>query len=242
MYADRCEAPVEKVPLRTSDHAHDLEKMLAAGKDANALYYICNPNNPTATLTPRSDIEHFLQAMPANAHVIIDEAYHHFANAPIYRSFAGQMLDDPRVLVARTFSKVYGLAGVRVGYVIAHPRTVEELSRHQVYDNPNVVGVMGAVASLDDRAALAAATQRVIADRDRFVAEAARRKLAVLPSQANFVMLDSGRPARQAIDFFRKRNVKIGRPFPPYDTFLRISLGRPAEMETFWRVWDQYHA
>lgn len=241
-YAERRNASVKKVVLRDSDHAHDLEKMLSVGQGAPALYYICNPNNPTATLTPRADIEQFIQKLPQDSHVIIDEAYHHFVTDPTYRTFSGEHLDDPRVILARTFSKVYGMAGIRVGYAIAHPRTIEELGKHFVFDNPNVVGAIGAAASLADRAALTAAAKRIIADRESFMAQAAKRKLTVLPSQANFVMLDSGRPVRQAIDFFRKQNVKIGRPFPPYDTYVRISFGLPHEMETFWRVWDQYKA
>jgi len=239
-YAERLQAPVKKVLLRTSDHAHDLEKMMAAGQGVPALHYICNPNNPTGALTPRAEIEQFIQKLPQDSHVIVDEAYHHFVTDPTYRTFAGEHLDDPRVIIARTFSKIYGLAGIRVGYAIAHPRTIEELGRRFVFDNPNVVGAIGAAASLGDRAALTAATKRMVGDRERFMQEASKRKLAVLPSQANFVMLDSGRPVRQAIDFFRKQNVKIGRPFPPYDTYVRISFGLPHEMETFWRVWDQY--
>ena len=242
IYATRREAPIVKVPLRATDHAHDLEKMLAAAQARPTLIYICNPNNPTGTLTPRNDIELFLTKMPKDGHVIIDEAYHHFVTDPSYRSFAGEHLDDERVIVIRTFSKIYGLAGLRVGYAVAHPRTIEKLGRHFVFDNPNVVGVMAATASLQDSVALAGATKRIVGDRDRFMAEAQRRRLEVLPSQANFVMFDSGKPARQAIDFFRKQNVHVGRPFPPYDTHLRISLGLPQEMESFWRVWDQYAA
>jgi histidinol-phosphate aminotransferase len=241
-YAQRREAPVTKVALRTTDHAHDLEKMLAASQGRPTLVYICNPNNPTGTLTPRSDIELFLTKMPKDTHVIIDEAYHHFVTEPSYRSFAGEHLDDERVIVIRTFSKIYGLAGMRVGYAIAHPRTIEKLGQHFVFDNPNAVGAVAATASLQDSAALASATKRIVADRERFIAEAQRRHLSVLPSQANFVMFDSGKPVRQAIEFFKKQNVHIGRPFPPYDTHLRISLGLMPEMQTFWRVWDQYSA
>jgi histidinol-phosphate aminotransferase len=239
-YAQRREAPIRKINLRASDHAHDLEKMLAAAQDRPSLVYICNPNNPTATLTPRSDIEQFLAKMPKDAHVIIDEAYHHFVTDPTYKPFAGEHLDDERVIVIRTFSKVYGLAGIRVGYAIAHPQTIEKISKHYVFDNPNVVGAIGARASIEDKAALVAASKRIVDDRNRFMVEAQRRKLDVLPSQANFIMLDSKKPVRHAIDFFKQRGVLIGRPFPPYDTHLRISLGLANEMQAFWRVWDEY--
>lgn len=239
-YAQRRNAKVVKVPLRASDHAHDLEKMLAAVPDGLALLYVCNPNNPTASLTPRAEIEAFLQKLPPDAYVVIDEAYHHFVTDAGYRSFADQPVSGPRVIVARTFSKIYGLAGMRVGYCIAHPQTIERIGKHYVFDNPNVVGTLGARASLEDQSGLAAAVKRIVGDRTRFEAEAHKRKLRVIPSQANFVMFDSGRPVRQAIEFFRKHNVLIGRPFPPYETHVRISLGTPEEMQAFWRVWDQY--
>jgi histidinol-phosphate aminotransferase len=239
-YAKRNKAPVTQIPLRTSDYAHDLEKMLAAASSAPSLVYICNPNNPTASLTPRAEIEQFLQKLPQNAHVIIDEAYHHFVTDPNYRSFAERPIDDPRVIVARTFSKVFGMAGMRVGYAVAHPQTIEKLGEHYVYDNPNVVGAIGATAGLNDQAGLKAASQRIISDREAFIAAARKRNLKLIPSQANFIMFDSGRPVRQAIEFFAKQNVRIGRPFPPYETHVRVSLGTPTEMQTFWRVWDQY--
>jgi histidinol-phosphate aminotransferase len=242
MYAKRRDAEIIKVPLRASDHAHDLGKMLAAAQNRPTLIYVCNPNNPTGSLTPQSDIEQFLKKLPSNATVIIDEAYHHFVTDPSYRSFAGNSADDPRVIVLRTFSKIYGLAGMRVGYCVSHPQTIEKLGKHYVFDNPNVVGTMGATASLQDSAALAAATKRIVDDRTRFLAEVQKRKLKVIPSQANFVMFDSGKPVRQAIDFFKKQNVLIGRPFPPYDTHIRVSLGLADEMQSFWRVWDQYSA
>jgi histidinol-phosphate aminotransferase len=242
MYAQRRNAPILKVPLRTSDHAHDLEKMLAVSQERPTLVYICNPNNPTASLTPRSEIEQFLKNLPAHATVIIDEAYHHFVTDPSYKSFADNSADDPRVIVLRTFSKIYGMAGMRVGYCISHPQTIEKLSNHYVFDNPNVVGTIGATTSLQDPAALSAAAKRIVDDRNHFAAEAQKRKLKVIPSQANFLMFDSGKPVRQAIEFFKKQNVLIGRPFPPYDTHLRISLGLADEMHAFWRVWDQYSA
>src|SRR4051812_35617597 len=116
IYAKRREAEIIKVPLRVTDQAHDLEKMLGAAQDRPTLIYICNPNNPTGSLTPRAEIEQFLKKMPRDAHVIIDEAYHHFVTDPNYKSFADHPIDDPRIIVARTFSKVFGLAGMRVGY------------------------------------------------------------------------------------------------------------------------------
>lgn len=239
MYARRNKASVIQVPLRP-DHAHDVERMLAEAQRAPSLVYICNPNNPTASMTPRADLERMFTKLPANATLFIDEAYHHFVQDPDYRSFADKPVDDPRIIVARTFSKVYGMAGMRVGYAVAHPQTMEKFGEHYVYDNPNVVGVIGATASLQDSAGLKMATERIVADRKRFVDEALRRRLKVIPSQANFVMFDSNRPVRSVIEHFGANGVRVGRPFPPFDTHVRVSLGTPEEMATFWKVWDSF--
>ena len=119
MYVRRApEAKVVSVPLR-ADYAHDLDAMLAKAREGADAVYLCNPNNPTATITPRPAIERFLAELPRETFVLIDEAYHHFAiGAPGYESFADRRVDDPRVLVLRTFSKVYGLAGLRLGYAV----------------------------------------------------------------------------------------------------------------------------
>jgi histidinol-phosphate aminotransferase len=239
MYVRRSpEAKVVSVPLR-ADHAHDLDAMLAKAREGADVVYLCNPNNPTATITPRPAIERFLAELPRETFVLIDEAYHHFAiGAPGYESFADRRVDDPRVLVLRTFSKVYGLAGLRLGYAVGAPELVERVARYQAFDNPNLLAVVAGIAALRDTAGRDAAIRQIAADRAEFLRQAASRKVATLPSHANFVMVETGRPVRQAIDHFREHGIRIGRPFPPYDTLARISFGLPAEMRTFWKIWD----
>jgi histidinol-phosphate aminotransferase len=211
----------------------------AVKKQPADLIYICNPNNPTGSITPRTEIEKFLQQLPAETLVLIDEAYHHFVSPEVdYRSFADHRIDDHRVIVARTFSKVYGMAGLRVGYSVSQPETNRKLSRFIVFDNPNCIAARAAVAALKDERALQQATGRIIADRQEFIRQAQARKLKMIPSQANFVMIETGRPIRQVIDHFNQHTVRIGRPFPPYDLYARISLGTPAEMQEFWRIFD----
>lgn len=231
-------AKVVGVPL-TANYAHDLDGMLARLGDDTGLVYICNPNNPTATLTPRRDIEAFIRQLPKNTYVLIDEAYHHFAtDSPDYVSFIEKPVEDPRIIVARTFSKVYGMAGLRLGYSVAAEPTTKKLQAYQEADNGNVVALLAGLASLNDDTAMRAAVARNAADRALFMKECADRRLKAIPSYANFAMVETGRPVRDVISHFHKQNIAIGRPFPPMEQFARISFGRPADMQAFWKSWD----
>jgi histidinol-phosphate aminotransferase len=237
-YAEKNGAPVIKVPL-TSDYAHDLEAMVAKAPKAGALIYLCNPNNPTASLTPASKIEAFVNGLPPNVTVLIDEAYHHFAmGAPQYRSFLDGK--NPRVIVARTFSKVYALAGMRLGYAVSTADTVKQLRSYQTHDNINIAAASCGTVALDDDQAMRAAVARNAADRDAFLRQAQSRGLKVIPSYANFAMFDAGHPVKQVIAYFEQQNIRIGRPFPPYDSKVRITFGKPAEMAAFWTAWDGF--
>jgi len=226
-----------KVPL-TGSFGHDLEAM-AKRADANTgLIYICNPNNPTASITPSADIESFLSKIPGNAVVLIDEAYHHFADGqPGYRSFMDHTGD--RVIIARTFSKIYGMAGMRLGYAVSSPATIEKLSAFCLPMNMNMVTIAGGLASLDDDAAMKFAAQRNAADRAEFLKQATSRNLTFVPSYANFVMVKTGKPVKEVIASFKNQQVLIGRPFPPMTDWIRVSLGLPHEMASFWQVWDK---
>ncbi len=231
-------AEVVPVPL-AADFTHDLGAMLkAAGADAG-LIYICNPNNPTGNLTPRRDIEDFIKKLPKNTYVLIDEAYHDFVPAgPDYASFIERPADDDRVIVARTFSKIYGMAGLRLGYAVATKPTAKQLRDQKLEDSLNALVTRCAIVALDDASGYKQAQTRNAADRSEFMRQAATRKLTPIPPSANFVMIKTGRPIRDVIAHFRQNNIAIGRPFPPLDTYARISLGKPEEMKEFWRVWD----
>jgi histidinol-phosphate aminotransferase len=210
----------------------------AAGTDAG-LVYICNPNNPTGNVTPRADIDAFITRLPKTTRVLLDEAYHDFVPASAdYVSYIDRAPSDPRVIVARTFSKIYGLAGMRLGYGITTKDTAAEMRKHRLEDSLNVFVMRCAMASMDDTAGYRQAVQRNAADRDEFMRQAATRKLQPIPSCANFVMLATNRPIHALIDYFGKNAVRIGRPFPPLDRYARISLGTPEQMKEFWRVWD----
>ena len=237
-YARTVGAEVVRVP-QTANYAHDLDAMLAACGPGTGLVYICNPNNPTASLTPRSDLETFLKKLPAGVVVLMDEAYHHFVDSPEYASFLDRPVESEQLLVVRTFSKVYGLAGARLGYSVAPVPLTETMRPHRLFDSGNQMVLHGAQAALDDSAAMHAAVQRNARDREEFLRQAQTRKIAVVPSQANFLMVHTGRPVREVIAHFRQRSILVGRPFPPMETHLRVSLGLPAEMKAFWKAWDE---
>jgi histidinol-phosphate aminotransferase len=238
-YSRNCGAQVVEVPL-TASYAHDLEAILARTGTDTGLVYICNPNNPTASLTPRRDIEAFLRKVPANTYVLIDEAYHHFStDSPEYVSFIEKPVDDPRVIVARTFSKVYGMAGLRLGYSVAAPQTTKLLEKGQLEDNGNMIALHCGLAALDDDAAMRAAVARNAADRKEFMRQAALRKLHTIPSYANFAMVETGWPVRQVIKHFHDDNIAVGRPFPRMENFLRVSFSTPDDMAAFWQSWDK---
>ncbi len=237
-YAQVVRAEVASVPL-SSAFAHDLDGMLVHAGASTGLVYICNPNNPTASLTPRKDLEVFISRLPMSTFVLIDEAYHHYAgNSGMYSSFIDHPLDDERVVVSRTFSKIYGLAGLRLGYGIGSPNTIQQMRKFAVQDNVNAIATHAATAALDDTEGVYDCVQRNANDRQEFFNQAMARALKPIDSHTNFVMMNTFRPADEVILHFRKNNILIGRRFQPMETYIRVSLGLPQEMLAFWRTWD----
>jgi histidinol-phosphate aminotransferase len=231
-------AEVVDVPLNKV-HEHDLAAMQARIGDTTGLVYICNPNNPTGTLTPRKGIEALIRKLSAQTMVLIDEAYHHFVDPhPNYASFLDHPIDDPRVMVARTFSKIYGLAGMRVGYVVAAPDIARRFSTGQLHFGVGSVSAKAAAAALDDSQYVRLSAKRNADDRQEFMNRVNGGMLRAVDSHTNFVMLDPLRPPDQVIEHLKKNNILIGPPIPAMDKYIRVSLGTPAEMDEFWRVWD----
>jgi histidinol-phosphate aminotransferase len=231
-------AEAVSVPL-TPAFAHDLDRMLTQAGSSTGLVYICNPNNPTASLTPRKDLETFISKLPATTFVVIDEAYHHYAgNSGMYGSFIDRPMDDERVIVTRTFSKIYGLAGLRLGYAIASPKIVQQMRRFAIQDNVNAIATQAAATALDDTEGVYECARRNANDRQEFFNQAMARSLKPIDSHANFVMINTFHPTDEVILHFRKNNILIGRRFPPMDTYIRVSLGLPKEMLAFWNTWD----
>jgi histidinol-phosphate aminotransferase len=236
-YAQVTGTEVVSVAL-TKEFAHDLNGMLGR-VNGDTLVYICNPNNPTATLTPRRDLEGFIAKLPANCYIFIDEAYHHYAGqSSMYRSFIDEPIHDERVIVSRTFSKIYALAGLRLGYAIASPALTKRVSPYLTWSSINAMAVRAAMAALDDAQSATDFAKRNADARQEFFNQAMARMLKPIDSHTNFVMMNVDHPAEEVIEHFRKNNIIIGRRFPPMDAYVRISLGTPREMNEFWRVWD----
>ncbi len=231
-------AEVVDVPL-TKSYEHDVVAMSDGAGDSIALVYICNPNNPTGTLTDRKKIEALVRKLPAGAMVLIDEAYHHFVTPNgSYASFLDQPLHDPRVMVTRTFSKVYGLAGMRVGYLVAAPEIVRRLSTHQSQVGISLISAKAAAAALDDSEYMRRAIKRNADDRQEFMNQVNARFLHALDSHGNFVLLDPMRPAVEVVKHLKNNNVLVGPLIREMPKYVRVSLGTPAEMIEFWRVLD----
>ncbi len=229
---------VVSVRLRP-DFAHDVDQMLARSGPTTGLVYICNPNNPTASVTPRNELVSFIEKLPANAQVVIDEAYHHYAGqSGMYKSFIDEPVADERVIVARTFSKVYGLAGLRLGYAVASAKVIEKMRAFVTRDSLNSIVAEVAGVALNDIEGVKDFVKRNSDDRQEFFNSAMLRMLMPVDSHANFVLTNVQHPAVEVIEHFRKHNILIGRHFPPLDNYMRVSLGTPADMKAFWQVWD----
>jgi histidinol-phosphate aminotransferase len=238
VFAQSIGAEVINVPLNKM-YEHDLEAMLTRIDASTGLVYICNPNNPTGTLTPRRDVETFIRKLPATTAVLIDEAYHHYVFASSdYASFLDDPLDDSRVMVTRTFSKIHGLAGMRIGYVVAPAKIARRLSTEHLRLGVSTVSLKAAAAALDDSEYVRMAAKRNANDRQEFLNQVNARMLRALESHTNFVMLNPLRPVNEVFDHLRRNNIVVAPPFPGMNQYLRVSLGTPQEMLQFWRAWD----
>jgi len=231
-------AEVVAIPLNKR-YEHDLDAMLARADGSTGLVYICNPNNPTGSLTPRKDLETFVAKISPKTMVLIDEAYHQYVEgASDYASFLDRPIGDARLIVVRTFSKIYGLAGLRMGYAISSPQISQRLSSNRLQWGVNVVAARAAAAALDDADYIRLSVKRNTDDRQEFYNRANARMLRSIDSHTNFLMLNAGLPSAQVLEHFQKNYVLLGPRFPQMDKYVRVSLGKPEEMREFWRVWD----
>src|SRR5260370_15246892 len=208
---------------------HERGGMVAKVDSSTGLVYICNPNNPTGTLTPRKNIESFISKLPADVMILIDEAYHHYVSATAaYRSFLDYPLDDPRVIVARTFSKIYGLAGLRVGYSMSSKEAASRLSALRLPNGVTIVSVKAAMAALEDTGYVPMAAKRNADDRQEFMNQVNARMLRAIDSHANFVLLNPLRPASEVIPHLEKNGVLAAPLLPPMENTIAVSPGTTA--------------
>ena len=236
--ARRLAAEVVAVPL-TKHYAHDLSKMLGSVGPSTGLVYICNPNNPTGTLTARQDLEAFLRDLPATVPVVVDEAYHHYVGkTSSYASFLDRPVQDDRVIVTRTLSAIYALAGLRIGYGIAAPKTARLLSAVRLQSDINIIAARATMAALSDPNYVRIRSKQNADDRQEFLNMANARMLRVLDCHTNFAMLKTGGHGQDVIQHFNKNGILVGPLVRSMPTYLRVSFGTAAEMKEFWRVWD----
>jgi histidinol-phosphate aminotransferase len=229
---------VRTVPL-TNLYAHDLEAILARIDGNTGLVYICNPNNPTGTLTAESELEAFLTKAAPLVTVLIDEAYHHYVPpSGAYASWVGRAAGDPRLIVTRTFSKVYGLAGLRVGYAVSAAETAKRLAARRLAMDVNIVAVRVALAALADTAHLKKVVALNSNDRQEFFNQVNARMLRCLDSQTNFVLMRTHTTGKEVTETLRAKGILVGAGYPSFDQYIRVSLGVPEDMQAFWRVWD----
>ena len=229
MFAARAvNAKVVKVPL-AKDYAHDVRAMIAAGPDAG-VFYICNPNNPTGTLTSHSEIEYLVENKPKGSIVLVDEAYIHFSDGT---SVVDLVRADKDVLMLRTFSKLFGMAGLRCGAIFGRPDLLEKVEDYGGWNFMPITALVAASASLKD-AQLVPERKRINASiRSSVFAWLDRNGYSFIPSQSNCFMLDTKRPGKEVIDAMASQNVHIGRIWPIWPTHVRITVGTAPEMEQF---------
>lgn len=238
MHCQRSTAEIVTVPL-TREYEHDLDAMLTRVGSGPALVYICNPHNPTGTPTDPDDLEAFVRKLPATTNVLIDEAYHHYVTPSAgYASWLDRSQADPRVIVTRSFSKIHGLAALRIGYAVAAPEAARRLGLSELEESVSVASAAAALAALKDTEHVRASLSRNTDDRQEFFNEANARMLRVIDSQANFVMLNCDRPAAPIVEHFRRHDVVVPSPFAGFERYVRVSMSTPENMRAFWRVWD----
>jgi histidinol-phosphate aminotransferase len=240
-YARLMGHPLTGVKL-TSDLKMDLDALQAASKGAGLIFY-CNPNNPVATAVSGSDTKAYLATLmkqSPNTTVLVDEAYYEYATAPGYETMIPLAVENPRVVVARTFSKCFGMAGLRIGFAIGHRDTIAKMADWDGMGNISLLGLEGA------RAALAVPDQWVKEEQKRNAEARAftqkwfsDRGYTPTDSQTNFMFIDIKRPAREFRAACLKEGVLVGRDFPPYEkTHARISVGTLAEMQKAVKVFE----
>jgi histidinol-phosphate aminotransferase len=231
-YARILRAEAVKVPL-TADFRYDLPKMAAACNEKTGLVYLCNPNNPTGTIVTGDEVAAFVPKVPSTATILVDEAYHHFVEDPRYRSAIELIDKNPNLLVARTFSKIYGMAGLRLGYAIGSEAKIAEMAKHASWSDANSMVLSAALASLSDPDHVPQQKKALNDTRRWLVAEMGKQGRKTIPSETNFVMIDVGGDVTPVIQAFGKKKILVGRKFPSLPNWLRISIGKPEEMQAF---------
>ncbi|MFZ4629514.1 MAG: pyridoxal phosphate-dependent aminotransferase [Blastocatellia bacterium] len=222
-------AKVVKVPL-TATHAHDLRAMVKAAHERKAgLIYICNPNNPTGTITPREEIEWAVANKPEETLILLDEAYIHLSDEPLASDLVAM---DKDVIILRTFSKLYGMAGLRAGCAIGRPDLISRLKNYGAGALP-LTGMVAATASLKVKNLVPERRKLIREIREETFSFLSKNGIGFVPSVSNCFMLDAKMPARRLVTALQKEKVYIGRVWPAWPTHARVTIGTRDEMAKF---------
>jgi histidinol-phosphate aminotransferase len=230
-YAEKLGAIVHAVDL-DKDMRHDLGAMEARMTGRTGLVYVCNPNNPTATLLDHKALRSFVDTVASRAMVLVDEAYIDLIDDPAANTMLDRVKAGRNVIIARTFSKIHGMAGLRVGFAIARPDIIRRMNELRM-SVPNKMGLVAAIASYQDTAFMTHSRSMIRACMTMTFKALDELGLAYTKSQANFLMFDTGKPMREFMTAMRARNIAVGRPFRPYDTWCRVSMGKLDQMPLF---------
>jgi histidinol-phosphate aminotransferase len=233
-YARGMKSDSIQIPLR-ADHGEDIAATIKAVND-NAktvgLVYVCNPNNPTGKIVTKNEIKQLLDGIPPTTPVLIDEAYHHFVENSEYATSIPYVTEGRPVIIARTFSKIVGLAGMRLGYAVASPQFIQRMTAHTT-GTINTLVKYGGAAGIKDEAGQAKVKGMILETRKKTTGALTAMGYDVIPSDANFFMVHIKREISPVIAEFRQRGVQVGRPFPPMTQYMRVSVGTDEEMAKF---------
>ncbi|HEX8029690.1 MAG TPA: aminotransferase class I/II-fold pyridoxal phosphate-dependent enzyme [Vicinamibacterales bacterium] len=240
-HATNIKADAIKVPLR-KDFTADIPAMIKATNDNAAqvgFFYLCNPNNPTGVVVPKTEVAAVVNGIPKTMPILIDEAYHHFVDDPNYAESVNYVKEGRPVIVARTFSKIAALAAMRIGYAIAPAEMIKQMRPYSM-GSVNVLAKWGAATSIKDAAGQADVKKKINDARNKTQRDLEAYGYPTIPSQANFFMVSlEGRTVQPVIAEFRDKGILVGRPFPPMVNHLRVSVGTPEDMAAFVKAFKE---
>ncbi|MDT8413884.1 MAG: histidinol-phosphate transaminase [Flavobacteriaceae bacterium] len=230
-FAEKWGASINWVPVNEKLE-YDLQEIEKRVSDKTKLVFLCNPNNPTGTVVPKNDLVDFCRSVSSKTIVFSDEAYYDFIDDPDYPSMISMVKEDKNVIVSRTFSKVYGLAGLRIGYLIAKPEIALKIKANIVAFT-NVAAIVAARTAMEDTEFYNFSLQQIKGGKQLIYNYLDGLNLPYVPSQTNFVFFKSGKDINWLNQQFKAQGMLVGRPFPPYTDWCRVSIGTPEEVRLF---------
>jgi histidinol-phosphate aminotransferase len=198
------------------------------------MVYICNPNNPTGTIVRKDELQKFMDRVPQSVTVVVDEAYLHFVSDPAFESAVRYAQEGRSIIVARTFSKIYGLAGMRIGYAVGRKDLIAKIKPFTVDFSISGIAAKAAMAAIADSAHVERLAKLNNAQRQVFYDEMKKMEFEPIPSESNFIMVNIRKPVAPLIEELKKRKVLVGREFPAMSNFLRVTVGTAEEMRKFY--------